>query len=117
MCKDDSQVPGGRHNENNFVLKYKERSDEFQLLCLWAESNSRPCFKVIGHMAMKDTQATHYTLLGVQAAADAGAIKAAYRQKSKEPGVTDEQQDRLDSAWDVLRDTAKRTEYDRSLEE
>eukprot|EP01043_Picozoa_sp_COSAG02_P025230 COSAG02_NODE_1410_length_12758_cov_67.963504_7_plen_1366_part_00 len=117
MCKDDPQVPGGRHNENNFVLKYKERFDEFQLLCLWAESNQRACSKVIGHISRKDSQATHYTLLGVQPAADVGEIKVAYRKCTRAEGVTDEQMDQLDDAWETLRDADKRAEYDKSVEQ
>lgn len=63
----------------------------------------------------------YYSMLGVSAAADAGAIKAAYRTKAKRlhpdmnpSPIAAKQFQRLTEAYEILSDPHKRTKYDES---
>jgi DnaJ domain len=63
--------------------------------------------------------ANHYEVLGVSPTASADDIRAAYRDAARERhpdagGSADEMQ-RLNAAWQVLRDPGRRAVYDRAL--
>ena len=63
----------------------------------------------------------YYAILGVRQAADEGAIRHAFRTQARRhhpdagPGGSAEQFREVVEAYDVLRDRARREQYDRSL--
>jgi curved DNA-binding protein CbpA len=65
---------------------------------------------------VKTTVADHYTVLGVKRGSDRAAIRAAYRSLARQThpdhGGDEDYMARINEAWRVLGDPARRAEYD-----